>query len=367
MALPGDGGYTDPSQSAAPPPAVPAPTPYSPGSQPATGFPEMGGANPITGNPATGMGSPAPVSAQPPYVPSSNGVGGGGGGAPPGGIDWNTILTNPDQLKLQKAYQDWYMQTYFPQMYQLQQQMQNAQINMGNYNADWQGILGQANMMGSMNGQVTFPAQTMMNQMALQQGNQNLTARGQNAAYDQALMNLASNTGAQDTSYALGGMNLAGQTGAQNAGIIQGGQNLAAQTGQQDVQMANIQAQLAQSPLVAWYTARGLPPPQSAIMTAQAPDLAQQLSTLNQYMPAAPNLTNQFQNVQQYMPAAPNFGQQTGQIPQLGQFTPPQMSWNFQNTAPAVPSLPIQGGGPAYQYPSSPQPINQPIPSPGGY
>ncbi len=91
----------------------------------------------------------------------------------------------------------------------LQAQLQDTQIQLAKNQADMNNAIGFGNLTGQYNGQATLQAQDVMNNMAL-------SARGQ------------------------------------------------------DVTMAGIQAQLAQSPLVAWYTARGLPPPQSAIMTGPA-------------------------------------------------------------------------------------------------
>jgi hypothetical protein len=131
----------------------------------------------------------------------------------------------------------------------------------------------------------------MMNTGALNQGNQYLSARGQDTSYDQSLMGMATN-------------------------------------------FANIQAQMAQSPLVAWYTARGLPPPQSALMPS-------------------------------------NFQQTLAQTPQfqgLGQYQAPQLNWQFQNTQPGVGQLPTgTQAGPQYAPPSSPTPINFQNPTGGGY
>ena len=78
--------------------------------------------------------------------------------------------------------------------------------------------------------------------------------------------------------------------------------------------MAQIQAQLAQSPLVAVDTARGLPPPASAINQAVGPDLASTLQTLGM----------------------------GGGMSSLPQVTPYQSQWGFSQQGPGVAPL---GGG----------------------
>jgi hypothetical protein len=148
-----------------------------------------------------------------------------------------------------------------------------------------------AQMSGVYNGAPTLEAQQAMNTGALNQGNQYLTARGQDTSYDQSLMNMAG-------------------------------------------QFAGIQAQMAQSPLVAWYTARGLPPPQSALM-------------------------------------ASNFQQTLAQTPQfqgLGQYHAPDLNWQFQNSPPGVGQLPMQNTGPQWWSTHHATPItNFQNPTGGGY
>lgn len=268
-----------------------------------------------------------------------------------GNIPWNQVFDTSVQnraLDQQQQYLNYMLNQYMPGQQQLQgnyfnwmsgyqNQMLQNQTNLGNYQADWAGINDAASLSGEYNGAPTLQAQQLMNNYALQQGNQSLTARGQDLSYSGMLGNLASSALGDQTQYGMGAQNLAGSYG------------------QDAVNLAGIQAQLAQSPLVAWYTARGLPPPASAVMNQQAPDLGSTLQTLNQYGSGPP------QSFEQLQAATPQFQG-------LGQFTPPQMSWTFQNSAPPVPYLPITGGsGSTYTAPSSPQPINFTRPTGGTY
>jgi hypothetical protein len=240
-----------------------------------------------------------------------------GGG---GGIPWNQVFDTSlgnRQLDQSQQYLNYMTQNYYPfeqQMQQsvfdlqkqlqqaqmtgdyagvqtLQSKLQEAQINLQNYQANQQSSMQNAQMSGSYNGAPTFEAQQAMNTGALNQGNQYLTARGQDTSYDQSLMNMAG-------------------------------------------QFAGIQAQMAQSPLVAWYTARGLPPPQSALM-------------------------------------ASNFQQTLAQTPQfqgLGQYHAPDLNWQFQNSPPGVGQLPMQNTGPQWWSTHHATPItNFQNPTGGGY
>lgn len=126
----------------------------------------------------------------------------------PQGVQFQNQLAQ-QQEDLQKQIQTAAYTGDWAGMQTLQGQLQNVQIELAKNQAQVNDTLAQSNLTGSYHGAPTLQAQDIMNNLALQ-------ARGQ------------------------------------------------------DVTMAGIQAQLAQSPLVAWYTARGLPPPQSAIMSGPA-------------------------------------------------------------------------------------------------
>lgn len=207
------------------------------------------------------------------------------GGDPSGSgqFPWSTIFNNDlgnKQLDQQQQWLNYQIQQYMPAQLAMQQdiektqqalavaqatgdyngvqtlqaKLQFANENLANFQANMNATMQMSGLTGQINGAPTLQAQQMQNQFAALGGNQQLTARGQNV-------------------------------------------DLANNVGNQDVQMAGIQAQLAQSPLVAWYTARGLPPPQSAIMTAKAPDLSNVLNqvgafqtpTYNWNLSGAPN------------------------------------------------------------------------------
>lgn len=239
------GGYdpsTDPNAgfTYTPPPA---PTPYN----------DMSGASstPYVTSPALGAPASSPLlGGGPPYGgtgptvgPStqqnqvtSNGAAPPGPAANPASQNWGDIFNPPWMGKQSQQWLDFMMgpqgvqfQNQLAQqqedlqkqiqtaaytgdwagMQTLQGQLQNVQIELAKNQAQVNDTLAQSNLTGSYHGAPTLQAQDIMNNLALQ-------ARGQ------------------------------------------------------DVTMAGIQAQLAQSPLVAWYTARGLPPPQSAIMSGPA-------------------------------------------------------------------------------------------------
>lgn len=201
---------------------------------------------------------------------------------------WLTYMINsymPAQLQMQQqaaAIQNQLNQAAATGDYQgqqtLQAQLQQANINLANYQANMQGLLSQAGVTGVMNGNPTMQAQQLMNQYAALGGNQYLTARGQDLGYDQALMNFAT-------------------------------------------QQGQLQEQLATSPLVAWYTARGLPPPTSAYMGGSGQGGGG--SGINSSMPTFMQLYN----------AIPQFQG-------LGQYQAPNYNWSFPNTPNALPNLP---------------------------
>jgi hypothetical protein len=163
----------------------------------------------------------------------------------------------------------------------LQAQLQQVNENLANYQANINGMIAQSGLSGVYNGNPTLQAQNLMNQFAATGGNQMLTARGQDLGYDQALMNFAT-------------------------------------------QQGQLQEQLATSPLVAWYTARGLPPPTSAFMGQGG---------------GSGNTAGQS--------TMPTFMQLYNSIPQfqgLGQYQAPNYSWNFPSSGsnPTIPYLPTQ-------------------------
>lgn len=239
-------GY-DPSVTSGEPPSVPAylpPTSFVPSTNLGTSSPGIttSGGGGGTGSSSTGGG----VFAQPtpaPVAPTNTNTTLQSNTATQPPMDWGAVFNPPwmgqqsqqwldfmtgpngvqfqnqlaqQQEDLQKQIQTAAYTGDWAGMQTLQAQLQNVQIALAQNQAQVNDTLAQSNLTGSYHGAPTLQAQQMINAMGLQSADQALQARGQ------------------------------------------------------DVSMAQIQAQLAQSPLVAWYTARGLPPPQSAIMQGPA-------------------------------------------------------------------------------------------------
>jgi hypothetical protein len=268
---------------------------YNPAADPFANFvnKSQGGAIGAGGNLAAAQAAGAQA--------ATAGAAGAGGNS---NIPWNLIFNNDlgnRQLDQQQQWLNYQIQQWLPAQLQMQQQaaaiqnqlnqatatgdyqgqqtlqaqLQQINANLANYQANINGMIAQSGLSGVYNGAPTLQAQNLMNQFAATGGNQELTARGQDLGYDQALMNFAT-------------------------------------------QQGQLQEQLATSPLVAWYTARGLPPPTSAFMGQGGGGSGGQ-STM------------------------PTFMQLYNSIPQfqgLGRYQAPNYSWNFSPSAPAVPYLP---------------------------
>ena len=226
-------------------------------------------------------------------------------------------------LDIQSKYNDWLMGTWMPQQYELQRALQIAQ-QTGDYNGVetlqkqlqlWQEKLSEqqnyvntmtnvGNLTGMVGNKPTLQLQNLMNQYALAGGNLGLGARGQDLQALLGQMNYGNNLqnivgqygealGGQGVGYGNIAGNLASALGQQGLGWGQVGGNYGAALGQQglgmkqteanyDIAQQQLQAQMAQSPLVAWYTARGLPPPAAAFQQFQNNPNFQQ--TFNQGM-----------------------------------------------------------------------------------
>lgn len=201
--------------------------------------------------------------ATPGTVGAAQTTGGTSAQPPANQFDWSKFMQSmqPDPIwgQISQQFTNWYEQNQWPQQYGLMQselsgmmdgqptlpaQLQSSQIGLANNQADMQNALATAGLTGMYGGTPTLQANALMNQYGLAGVNQMLQQQGNQVQFGNTLGGIAS--------------------GVENA----------------DVAMAQIQAQLAQSPLVAWYTARGLPPPASAIQQAVGPDLAKTLQTL---------------------------------------------------------------------------------------